>query len=72
MKQKILVEFNAGRCQVVSREVRPLREKGHLAVLQIHDNLLQFIWRDRATNQIVWVCTYINIYYFYLFVIFKI
>jgi len=52
--KKILVEFRAGRCQVVNHEVRPLKRKGHLAVLQIHDNLLQFIWRDRTTNQIVW------------------
>eukprot|EP00026_Physarum_polycephalum_P005119 Phypoly_transcript_05147.p1 GENE.Phypoly_transcript_05147~~Phypoly_transcript_05147.p1 ORF type:complete len:581 (+),score=150.69 Phypoly_transcript_05147:112-1854(+) len=50
--KKILVEFRAGRCQVAGHEVRPLRKKGHLAVLQVHDNLLQFVWRDRATSQI--------------------
>lgn len=47
-----LVEFKAGRMNMVGKMVHPDQRKGLLYVYQAEDGLIHFCWKDRTTGNI--------------------
>lgn len=49
-KSKNLVEFKAGKMNMVNKTVHPDKRKGLVYVYQSDDALMHFCWKDRTTG----------------------
>lgn len=47
-----LVEFKAGRMNLVGKMVHPDQRKGLLYVYSAEDGLIHFCWKDRSNNNV--------------------
>lgn len=47
-----IVEFRAGRMNMVDKMVNPDNRKGLVYMYQAEDSLIHFCWRDRTTNKV--------------------
>lgn len=47
-----LVEFRAGRMNLVNKMVHPDNRKGLVYVYQAEDGLIHFCWKDRTTGNV--------------------
>lgn len=49
-----LVEFKAGRMNMVGNVVHPDTRKGLVSLIQSQDRLIHFCWEDRNTGKVCW------------------
>lgn len=47
-----LVEFKAGRMNMVGNVVHPDTRKGVVSLIQSQDRLIHFCWEDRTTGKV--------------------
>lgn len=54
-----LVEFRAGRMNLIGKMVHPDTRKGMVYMTQSDDGLMHFCWKDRNTGKVIDIHIYI-------------
>lgn len=55
-----LVEFRAGRMNLIGKMVHPDTRKGLVYLTQSDDGLMHFCWKDRTTGKVGGVCVCVS------------